>query len=106
MALRETMKTTLELLDELMRELKTRAAVHGRKLKDVVAEALRTGLMLAGPVDAPAGGVRVETDPETGLPVVITVADAPGALMSREEIKRLEQDAQYQEDLRRGGLPV
>ncbi len=35
------MKTTLELPDELMREVKIRAAVEGRKLKDVSQKLLK-----------------------------------------------------------------
>ena len=38
------MKTTLDLPDELMREIKVRAAREDRKLKDLVAELLRRGL--------------------------------------------------------------
>ena len=35
------MKTTLDLPDELVREIKVRAAQQGRKIKDLVAELLR-----------------------------------------------------------------
>ncbi len=38
------MKTTLELPDDLMREIKVRAAREDRKLKDLVTELLRKGL--------------------------------------------------------------
>ncbi len=38
------MKITLELPDELMRALKIRAAESNRRLKDVVADALRAAL--------------------------------------------------------------
>ncbi|HXY42491.1 MAG TPA: antitoxin [Vicinamibacteria bacterium] len=38
------MKTTLELPDDLMREVKIRAVRENRKLKDAVAELLRRGL--------------------------------------------------------------
>jgi plasmid stability protein len=38
------MKTTLDLPDELMREVKIRAVKENRKLKDEVAELLRRGL--------------------------------------------------------------
>jgi plasmid stability protein len=38
------MKTTLDLPDELMREIKVRAAREDRKLKDLVTELLRKGL--------------------------------------------------------------
>jgi plasmid stability protein len=37
-------KTTLDLPDDLMREIKVRAAREDRKLKDLVAELLRRGL--------------------------------------------------------------
>ena len=35
------MKTTLEIPDELFRQAKAKAAMEGRKLKDVVADGLR-----------------------------------------------------------------
>lgn len=38
------MKTTLEVPDELYREVKSRAALQGRKIKDYVAEGLRLAL--------------------------------------------------------------
>ena len=38
------MKTTLDLPDDLMREIKVRAAREDRKLKDLVADLLRRGL--------------------------------------------------------------
>jgi hypothetical protein len=37
----DNMKTTLEIPDELFREVKAKAALEGRKLKDLVAEGLR-----------------------------------------------------------------
>lgn len=41
------MKTTLELPDELMRQIKIRAAASDRKLKDTVEELIRRGLKAA-----------------------------------------------------------
>ena len=38
------MKTTIELPDELMREIKVRAAREDKRLKDLIAELLRRGL--------------------------------------------------------------
>jgi len=40
----ETMKTTLDLPDELMRTVRIRAVRENRKLKDLVADLLRRGL--------------------------------------------------------------
>ncbi len=38
------MKTTLDLPDELMRDIKIRAVKENRKLKDAIADLLRRGL--------------------------------------------------------------
>ncbi len=40
------MKTTLELPDELMREIKILAAREGRKMKDIIAESLTRDLRI------------------------------------------------------------
>jgi plasmid stability protein len=43
------MKTTLELPDELMREVKIRAVHEHKKLKDIIAELLRKGIAASRP---------------------------------------------------------
>lgn len=43
------MKATIELPDDLMREIKVRAAREDRKLKDLVADLLRKGLAAEKP---------------------------------------------------------
>ncbi|PZR78826.1 MAG: hypothetical protein DLM52_02280 [Chthoniobacterales bacterium] len=43
------MKTTLDLPDELMREVKIRAVHEHKKLKDIIAELLRKGIAAAKP---------------------------------------------------------
>ena len=40
------MKTTLDLPDDLMREIKILAAKEGRKLKDIISESLRRDLRI------------------------------------------------------------
>jgi hypothetical protein len=47
------LKTTVELPDDLARQIKAEAALRGRKLKDLVEEGLR--LVLESPRDARAG---------------------------------------------------
>ena len=44
MGIWKTMKTTLELPDELMREVKIRAIHEGKKLKDAIADFIRRGM--------------------------------------------------------------
>ena len=43
------MKTTLELPEELMREVKIRAVHEHKKLKDIIAELLRKGIAASRP---------------------------------------------------------
>jgi hypothetical protein len=63
------MKTTLDLPDDLMREVKIRAAQQGRKLKDLLAEAIRLGL--------DADSAQAPTGPRSPLPMM-KLAKAPG----------------------------
>jgi hypothetical protein len=85
-----------------MRQARIRAAREGRKLKEVVAEALELGLQFAAQTGHGAG-LRVAADPGTGLPMVLAVQDAQGSRMSRAEILHLEQESQNQEDLDSAG---
>ena len=96
------MKTTLDLPDELIREVKLRAVVQGRTLRDVVAEFLRQGLGIE--TDRPAKSFPEDSLVSVGgegLPVVRCASGAPASKMSVKELLRLEQDTQLQEDSRR-----
>jgi plasmid stability protein len=70
------MKTTLDLPDELVRRLKLRAVHDGRKLKDVAAEMLRSGLA-AQKATTSAEPAGIAKDRKTGLPVVQCRRAAP-----------------------------
>jgi plasmid stability protein len=63
------MKTTLDLPQHLVREMKLRAARDGRKLKDVAADALRAGLTAPSQPTAP-NTAKITRDRKTGLPVI------------------------------------
>jgi hypothetical protein len=64
------MKTTLDLPDALVKQVKLRAVREGRKLKDAVADLLRKGLSVA--MNTPSDGLEplVTTDKKTGLPLI------------------------------------
>jgi plasmid stability protein len=63
------MKTTLDLPDGLVKQVKLRALRDGRKLKDAVADLLRKGLAADA---APAGEEAViGKDKKTGLPLIL-----------------------------------
>ncbi|MCH7226270.1 antitoxin [Haloferula sp. A504] len=53
------MKTTLDLPEELVREMKVRAAREGRKLRDVATEVVRRGLEQPDPPRKPGNRVKL-----------------------------------------------
>src|ERR1700688_1859909 len=63
------MKTTLDLPDALVKQVKLRALHEGRKLKDAVADLLRKGLG----ADAPPAdeGPVIAKDKKTGLRLIL-----------------------------------
>ncbi len=99
------MKTTLDLPDELIREVKLRAVVQGRTVKDLVAEILRQGLGIVPPRQPakPPVGSLVEIG-ESGLPVIRCRPDAAATRMSVEDLLKIEQEAQAEEDSKHAGL--
>src|SRR5436305_14163352 len=63
------MKTTLDLPDALVKQVKLRALHDGRKLKDAVADLLRKGLAAeASPASEEA---VIGKDKKTGLPLIL-----------------------------------
>jgi len=64
------MKTTLELPDALVKQVKLRALQDGRKLKDAVADLLRKGLAVAADTEPAAEAPAITKDKKTGLPVI------------------------------------
>ena len=99
------MKTTLDLPDELIREVKLRAVVQRRTVKDLVAEFLRQGLGMApsAPPKPPPAGSMVEIGPK-GLPVIRCNPKAPATRMNGEKLLQLEQTAQAEEDAKHAGF--
>ena len=101
------MKTTLDLPDALFREVKLRAVVQGRTVKDLVAELLQQGLALppAALGEKRPTSERVQIG-ENGLPLIACAPNAPASRLSVEALLALEQDTQTKEDLNRAGLTL
>jgi hypothetical protein len=64
------MKTTLDLPDVLIKQVKLHAIHQGRKLKDAVADLLRQGLAVATKAEPDVTAPAVIKDKQTGLPLV------------------------------------
>jgi hypothetical protein len=64
------MKTTLDLPDALVKQVKLRALHEGRKLKDAVADLLRKGLAVAADSQTASIAAHVSRDKKTGLPLI------------------------------------
>ena len=101
------MKTTLDLPDELIREVKLRAVMQGRSLKDLVTDFLWQGLGMVPParLELPPAGSMVEIG-QSGLPIIRCRTDAPASRMSVEELLKLEQSTQTEDDLPHAGFSV
>ena len=81
------MKTTLDLPDALVKQVKLRALRDGRKLKDAVADLLRKGLNAARGPEPGAPEPIISTDKKTGLPVIVcTHAASPGEELTPERV--------------------
>jgi hypothetical protein len=79
------MKTTLDLPDDLVKQVKLRAVKGGRKLKDAVADLLRKGLDMDSEADL--AEPVITKSKKTGLPVIeVKQAAAPGTEMTPERI--------------------
>jgi plasmid stability protein len=71
------MKTTLDLPNALIKQVKLRALREGRKLKDAVADLLRKGLAAPTHLDSVSDSSAVTTDKKTGLPLIRGKHPAP-----------------------------
>lgn len=80
------MKTTIDLPEDLIREMKFRAVREGRKLRDVAEEVFRRGL--AAPVPVPGVRLRVR------LPIIPAPVGAKPFDLSGERLLELELEAE------------
>src|ERR1700694_2981462 len=81
------MKTTVDLPDELVKQVKIRAVREGRKLKDAVADLLRKGLAVPADTEADGAAAAITTDKKTGLPLILCrQAAAPAEEMTPERV--------------------
>jgi len=95
------MKTTLDLPDALVKQVKLRAVQDGQKLKDAVADLRRKGLAVATEAEPEAPIPVVTKDKETGLPVFeCKHAAAPDAAMTPERVAEvlLGQEVEWHHD--------
>lgn len=103
------MKTTIDLPPDLVRAMKIKAARENRKLKDVVADLLRSGLsgspaQASQPSRLPRSPFRKH--PKTGHPVARVSRAAPAPPISVEESYHLAEDTLAKQDLEKLGLAV
>ena len=79
------MKTTIDLPEDLVREMKFRAVREGRKLREVAEEVFRRGM--AAPFPTPGIRHRVK------LPIIPAPAGAKPFDLSGERLLELEMEA-------------
>jgi hypothetical protein len=81
-------KTTIDLPEELVREMKFRAVREGRKLREVAEEVFRRGLAAPAPERRPGERHRVK------LPIVPAPAGARPFKLSGKRLLDLELEAE------------
>ncbi len=86
------MRTTFDLPDALVNEVKVRAEHEGRSLDDAAADLLRRGLAAGDERPAPALKSAIKTHPKTGLPYIECPLDAPARRMTISELVALEHE--------------
>ncbi len=92
------MKTTIDLPDSLVREVKLRALLEGKKLKDAVAELLRRGLDTPPGAEGVSSRPVVRRHPATGLPYIESLHEAaPGEEMDPYRVTEvlLEEESDH-----------
>lgn len=92
-----TVKTTLDLPNDLVREVKLRAVNEGKKLKDVISDLLRQGLGHPSPPVSGGTARRGRID----LPLFPSSPDAPARRMSMDELLAAERETLTRDDLER-----
>lgn len=121
------MKTVLDIPDDLADELERHARREGRETSEHLLHLVRLAMLLE---DLPlveigrfAGVLRkllearhravhgllpaqVQTDPATGLPVILSPPNAPIHSMSLDDVLKLERTILQEEDLQRAGIPL
>lgn len=71
------MRTTVELPEDLLNEVKVRAAHDGREWTETVADLLRKGLAAEALGSSELPGLSIQRHPRTGLPVIDCPFAAP-----------------------------
>jgi len=97
-------KTTLDLPDHLMRQVKQRALQQGRPIKELVADYIRQGLH-GSPISPLQPAARVVELDAAGMPLFRPDPSFSGPPIDLATALQLEQDALTQEDRQRAGLP-
>ena len=87
------MTTTIELPDEILRDVRQHARRSGLEFSESFRDLLRMGLRQTTSEPVPVQPLVLEIQPETGLPYFRSPPDAPAWRMTVEEILELERTA-------------
>jgi hypothetical protein len=88
----------------LVNEVKVRAEHDGCSLDDAAAELLRKGLAAGDEPPATAPRPRIGAHPQSGLPFVECLPEAPARRTTVPELVALEHETLAREDRERFGL--
>lgn len=96
------MKTTLEIPDELYRAVKAKAALEGRKVSEVVAEALRYVVESPAPTAVAADHLKAKRPlRKVEFPLI---KGTSGRMLTMEALKQIMAEMDEEEDLKHAQL--
>lgn len=101
------MKMTIDLPEDLAAEVQCRAASEGRDLAAEVVELLQRALAVSPAATEPArplGQAIFSRDPDTALPVIDSLPDAPTRRITAEQAQAFVERVELEEDLERAAL--
>lgn len=99
------MKTTLDLPDPLMRQVKIRAASEGRKLKEVIADLLEKGMDSPSSEVLPKDELPYVINPKTGMAVSRSLGKRGTKKVGLAESLAAIEHANQEEALSHAGNP-
>jgi hypothetical protein len=118
-------KTTLDIPDELLAQLKERAVREGQDIDQLASSLIAAGLqdfqgersgggtvpktlplIKAQAMQTVGQAPVISKDPETGLPVIHSPPDAPIHSMTAEQLQAIIDEELLKQDLERAGVSI
>jgi hypothetical protein len=93
------MTTTIDLPDDLLKDMHRHAVDRGEEFSRSMVKLLRQALSISRPVGNSPAVVTIQTHPQTGLPYFTSDSGSPATTLKIKELLDLEQQVLLESDL-------